>query len=522
MALRLPTYERQVAPSGPATAVSGPKASAAVYDRGSQGMGAMGQALGQLAQAAKTVEDRRTLTGVMADMQGLREEYAQFEIDNRNRNKLGNGVQAVGETEEFFTRKKAELGEKWGGSNLAMQYLEREFGNFATGSVINARQYANQQTQAWQRQSWENDAAYTVERAKDLTVSDADLSVDVQTVLASGDLLFGEDADRSRKLAEQVRLGRQEGVRQRDFTLAMESPYAALEGIAAYPQDGQAAGYESFLPTEYAAHVASVHALASKQLAGLMKQNDAESRGAREVAEKELYAMYYDGSLTRAAVEERRDILPPEFYGKAVGWTTGQGSLPDRSDPEAVITLTRLAVNGDADLMAVADSYLRSGQLTIADYRAAINEGQQFRDPVIKRGLEEIRIRTGYSEMNPNPAAADSYIAAKNDFLAWLDSEAGQKAGTQEKLEMANQIAGNYQLANMNSMITAKVPLYLVGSRTQPDINATIKQTDGAYRAGRLTEQQYQEQLIRIKNLDSLIEQQRAADEAASNRRGRR
>jgi hypothetical protein len=208
-------------------------------------------------------------------------------------------------------------------------------------------------------------------------------------------------------------------------------------------------------------------------------------------------------------------MLSPNDYEKWMKEVREGTPPPDHSNPETIINLTRMAVNGDPDLQTVADEELRAGRLTVSDYRAALNEGQQFRDPVIKQGLEEIRLKTGYSEMNPNPDAASSFIQAKKDFLDWLDSPAGKKAGEEDKVRMAGRIADNYRLVQTESLLTAPAPLFLVGSRLAPDIQKTVEATRAAHEAGEITQEEFAEQAVRIKRLADILAQQQAADEAA-------
>lgn len=96
--------------------------------------------------------------------------------------------------------------------------------------------------------------------------------------------------------------------------------------------------------------------------------------------------------------------------------------------------------------------------------------------------------------MNPNPASDLSYLQAIQDFDEWLDSEAGQKASDRDRMDMANRIGDNYRIIDLEkNLLGVPVPLFLMGSRTKPDIAGTIEATKAARDSGQLSEEQYLE-----------------------------
>lgn len=335
---------------------------------------------------------------------------------------------------------------------------------------------------------------------------------------------------------EDMRAAMRESLMQGVVAEAVSNPSAVLASAQAamfgHIQDGSAKWGELaeiprelqqlLTPAEYASLMSYAHDAAGRQLAAQLRMDGEALKSARENAEKELYEMLDSGTLTRDAVEERRDILPAEFYGKTLAWASGQGGPPEKSDPAAIMELTTAVINGGCDLQALADEALRAGRITIGDYHVSINEGELFRDPLEKQIMGEIKLLSGHSDMNPNPAAAESCVSAKRDYLAWRNSEAGQKATPQERREMGLQTARNRRLNSEENILAGKIPLYLEGSGTMPDIKAAIEKTVKAYRNGKLAEPQYKEQLVRIKRFNDFIERRRAAEETAANRGGRR
>ena len=237
-----------------------------------------------------------------------------------------------------------------------------------------------------------------------------------------------------------------------------------------------------------------------------LREQEAYLKKVRSGIEKDLYAMAFDGNLSRNDVEEARDILPPDDYNKFLKMTRGEVSLPEKSDPETIIALRRAAVNGDADLQDRADDALRAGRITTPDHNQLLNEGQQWRSPVIKQCEQAIIKLVGYSETNPNPAAAASEVQALRDFREWLDSDAGKKASDSERLNMAYQIGENSRINDLdNSLLSVPAPLFLVGTRTNPDLEATKQATNEAYDTGKISEETYETQARRLKTIEKIL-----------------
>jgi hypothetical protein len=295
-------------------------------------------------------------------------------------------------------------------------------------------------------------------------------------------------------------------------TLAADRPELAI---------GLLNGNREFVsPLKYAKTLASLQARRDARLNKSLALEERALRKAGESAERDLYSMSFDGRLTREAVEASRDLLTGETYNKFLKLTRGEANLPDKSDRDTVIRLTEMAISADENLSEEAANALREGNLTIPDYRAAINEGQQFRDPVIKRVLQNIKELTGSSEMNPPAGARESYVNAKHDFMAWLDSDAGQKASNKERLEMGDMIANNYRIISTDkTLLTVPLPLFLVGTKTQPDIRATATRTEEAYRSGKIGKEMYEGDMRRIDKLIEIEKQKKQQSNAQSQTR---
>ena len=129
-----------------------------------------------------------------------------------------------------------------------------------------------------------------------------------------------------------------------------------------------------------------------RAVSGRMKLQEEALQAQRAKVEKDIYVRAYDKKLTREDVEAARDILTPNDYFKALKLIEGEISLPDKSDPEALISLHLMAVKGDPDLLATADDYLRANRITNSDYSTMVDEGQQWQKPAMKQVDETLRL----------------------------------------------------------------------------------------------------------------------------------
>jgi hypothetical protein len=279
---------------------------------------------------------------------------------------------------------------------------------------------------------------------------------------------------------------------------------------------------ELFRPDEFLMLRASVAAEVDKQYSALLKQNDELLKTERDRVEKDFYANAFDGALTREDVEAQRDTLTPEDYNKFLKLTRGEAMLPDKSDPEALILLQRKAINGDADFSETAAGLLRQGRLTNSDYLSRTNEAQQWRKPIMKEADGILRAKTGHSEFNPNPDADNSYIMANQDFMTWLDSDEGKNAKDDDKIKMAERIGNLYRLNQKETVLSVPPPLNLVGTRTEPDIPETARRIEAAKAGGRLTDEQYRQEMIRLKRLADILTARAEQERERAAKRGNR
>jgi hypothetical protein len=254
-----------------------------------------------------------------------------------------------------------------------------------------------------------------------------------------------------------------------------------------------------------AAEKRALMSAAGSTIRKMEEENSKAQKQRRDDAERNLYALAAEGTLTRENIEAARDDLYPADYWKFLKISQGEESLPKSSDVESVLLLQKKIVNEDSDFQETADQLLREGKITISDYTSRSNEAQQWRKPIMKEADSILRARTEHSEYNPNPNADNSYIMAHQDFMNWLDSPEGKQSKDDDKIRMAERIGDLYRLNQAETVLSVPAPLNLVGTRKQPDIPATIQRIEAARVAGRLTDEQYRQEMIRIKRLADIL-----------------
>lgn len=250
----------------------------------------------------------------------------------------------------------------------------------------------------------------------------------------------------------------------------------------------------------------------NKHVNARAKAEDAERKRLGNEAQKDMTTKWYTEGLNMADVVNNRDYLSPADFDKHMARAMNGIDPPSNSDRDFLIEMREKAGRRDPDYQATLDEGFRNLKVTPSDYSSLSTLGEKFREPTLKQAEQIIKLKTGRSEMNPNPAADLSYLQAVADYDAWLDSDAGQKASDKERLDMANRVGDNYRLINLeNNLLGVSAPLFLVGSRTSPDIQATAVATKKALDTGQITPEQYQAEAIRIKRLYEIIQSQAAA-----------
>ena len=250
-----------------------------------------------------------------------------------------------------------------------------------------------------------------------------------------------------------------------------------------------------------------------------LEQEDRELTTLRAGAVKEMYTLAFNGELTPEAVEDRAALLSGDDQRKFMQLARGEATLPAQSEPAAQLSLLRLSLAQDPELADTADDLLRSGRLTLADYKSACADAEKPLDQEDTLAIDEILRLSTANGLQATATAEENALRATRDFKQWRNSERGQKASASERLEMGRNIAANYRNRSVDSVLIAMTPpLNLVGTKTNPDLKASVAKIVDGYRAGLISDEQRNAELIRLKRLADVVAQRNnnAADADAA------
>jgi hypothetical protein len=237
---------------------------------------------------------------------------------------------------------------------------------------------------------------------------------------------------------------------------------------------------------------------------------DRALRQRQEALQKEGDRLLAEGRLDPSWLEAHRDELDAQdyrfWYGKLAE------PLPERTDREAYASLRARLAAGE-DVSEEARQLYRQGIISQADYDRIESAARSLREggglpPWFGRAAATIRMRAGYSELNPTPAAGDVYVNALQDLEEW--ARANPRAGDREAMDQADAIAQRYRIIQSQQVrLTLRAPRYLVGTLAEPDLAATEQALDAAIAAGAVDAALLRDETLRIERLRELLEKER-------------
>lgn len=229
------------------------------------------------------------------------------------------------------------------------------------------------------------------------------------------------------------------------------------------------------------------------------KQADRLMKKAGQIVEKDLTDLFFKGELEFSQVQEARDFLSAEDYQRWAERASTGFIAATKDDPATYVMLTTKH-DANEDVRADAQRAYMGGKITKATYDKLTSGATEAENKQIYSYLSNA---LKPSELNANPAAGENYANARRDLDQYLRNN--PKASYQDKDDFVRGLARRYSLVNTsNSTLALPMPTLFVGSRA--DINgatleAAKRRTVAAFKAGRMSQEQFEEEAERIRNL---------------------
>jgi len=224
-----------------------------------------------------------------------------------------------------------------------------------------------------------------------------------------------------------------------------------------------------------------------------LAMDDKIQRDNSNVLLKSAILMSQKGQLTPQWIEQHHATWEPQAYEYAYNLLSGKGAA---TDPHVFAPLLNRALAGE-DVSKDAQAALYRGSLSLSDYKGIVEKADQPRKGYVARGADYISQSLKPNPMVPDPAGQRSLANAMDDWRQWTQDH-GDASEEQARTAYRN-ITDHYQVVASDKVtLFNAVPLHLVGTRTQPDLNATWAATKAARAAGELSEAEYQRQATLI------------------------
>lgn len=224
-----------------------------------------------------------------------------------------------------------------------------------------------------------------------------------------------------------------------------------------------------------------------------LAMDDKLQRDASNNLLKSAIKMSMDGTLTAQYIEQHHATWEPPAYEYAYGLLQGK---KDQTDPHVYAPLLKDALSGK-DVSEPLTQALYNHQISLADYKGALEKSEAPRKGYVTRGADYIS-----EALKPNPLVADpagqrSHANALDDWRQWTDDH--PDASEPEARATYRSITDHYQVISADkATVFMAVPLHLVGTRLQPDIQQTWGATKAAHDSGEMSEAEYQRQALLI------------------------
>lgn len=280
--------------------------------------------------------------------------------------------------------------------------------------------------------------------------------------------------------------------RSQVYGMIQQDPYKAVafmsKGDVGLSAEDHETMYRMAVSAKGAADRAQIaeDAKVQKQTAELQKQ-------VQQNVAKQGDELYSSGQLTTAWIKSQKQNMSEDDYRYFLGKASGTGGLTR----DNIDTFTNLDTKARAgmDISDEARKALTSGQITEKTYTSLMDRAEshnQLPTPY-KQGEKYVSDVMQVNPLNPAAGATQRRADALNEYEDYYKKNPNA-TGT-ELMAKAQEITKRYYITNLNDEQNRKIagpqPLYLVGSRSEPDLIATKKATLAAYQQGLITQQQF-------------------------------
>lgn len=247
------------------------------------------------------------------------------------------------------------------------------------------------------------------------------------------------------------------------------------------------------------------HAYRMAERAEKERQEQAAAEGDELLRNGKLTPEWIEQNAGRMSASDRR------FFYREM--TEGGGAS---TDVDLYADLRSRAGSGE-DVRDEARVALQQGRLKLTDYDKIVTAAESNTVAGTgwhKRGEEYLTRFLKPSELNKTGLEAQTFANALDDWQQWARKNPD---ATDEQAEAAyRRIAGNYATVKANEIrLVRPAPLYLVGGRDAPEIDATETATVEAMERGEISRAEFERQAALIQEWRDMLDRERAAAAAA-------
>lgn len=207
---------------------------------------------------------------------------------------------------------------------------------------------------------------------------------------------------------------------------------------------------------------------------------------------KQGITMETQGSLTAEWVIGHSASLEPAAMKYLLEAASGKKS---ESDPRVYSDLLTRTVRGEDTQQDILSAF-GDGQLSKEDFTRLTDKTATEFPNSYKRGLNYINTAGKVSELEPDPAKAQTLANMQNDFQDWFRKN-GQEANDQEVQQEAINVVKRYQLVRADqNLLTLPVPQFGLGkgTRAAPDIQGAKHDLVQALTLGQINRDDFNKQ----------------------------